>query len=785
MHYFFKITFRSLLRHRFSTIINLTGLTTGLACTFFIFLWVNDELSVNKFHEKDDRLFRVMEMQRWGGEIYAANSTPGILAENLKIDFPEFEYAATTTWINPQLLSYEDQSFMEDGFHVGEDYFNIFTYPLLEGNADEVLKEKTSIAISRDLAVKFFGSVEDAVGKSIRYDNDRNFQVSGVFENIPFNSTYRFDFVLPFEDFKDENDWVTHWGNNGPHTFAILKEGANHLDVSAKIQDYIKEKNDEYESRITLFLKKYSEQYLYGRYTNGVQDGGRIEFVRLFTIIAIFILVIACINFMNLSTAKASKKAHEVGVRKAIGGNRGALVRQYIGESILISLLSMIFAFVVVILLLPQFNEITDKTIVLEITPGILGIGFGAALITGLLAGSYPAFYLTHFNPASVLKGEIKNSIGEVWARKGLVVFQFTVTIILIIGVIVIQKQTHYVNNKNLGYNRENVIFFNQNGSIYEKKDAFLTEIRRIPGVVSAGSTSHSMMSQNSNTMGLEWRGKNPDEQLLFENFRVDETFQETMGMELVAGRWFSKEFTNDTTKILFNEAGIKQLGFTIEEAIGEKIRLWDEYDLEIVGVVKDFHFQSLHNEVDPAFFWMRDTWRVAVRLEAGKQGETIAQIGEVYSEFAPGFIFDPEFLDKSYERLYNSEKRIGTLSSYFAGFAIVISCLGLFGLAAFTAEKRIKEIGIRKVLGASVTNIVVMLSTDFTKLVFISILFAMPIAYYFMNEWLEGFAYTIDLDFWIFGGAAVLSLVIAWVTVSSQALRAANINPSQCLKDE
>ncbi len=785
MRYFFKITFRNLTRHRFSTIINLTGLTTGLACAFFIFLWVGDELSVNKFHEKDSRLFRVMEMQRWGGEVSAANSTPGILAENLKLDFPEFEYAATTTWINKRLLSYEEVSFKERGYHVGEDYFNIFSYPLLEGSADEVLKDKTAIVLSRDLAVKFFGSVGDAVGKTLRFENDRNFQVSGVFENIPFNSTYRFDFVLPFEDFKDENEWVKEWGNNGPHTFAILREGADPKEVTSKIKDYVKEKNKEYESRIDLFLKKYSEQYLYGRYTNGVPDGGRIEYVRLFTIIAIFILVIACINFMNLSTAKASKKAHEVGVRKAIGGSRGSLVRQYIGESVLISFLSMMLAFLLVLLLLPQFNEITDKHIVLDINLSILGIALGGALVTGLLAGSYPAFYLTHFNPVAVLKGEIRNSVGEIWARKGLVVFQFTITIILIVGVIVIQKQTNYIYTKNLGYDRENVIFFNQDGTISDKRKTFLTELKRVPGVVNVGTTNHTLTGQHSNTIGLDWRGKNQEEQLLFENFRVDEYFQETMGMELVAGRWFSEDFSNDTTKILFNEAGIKQLGFTVAEAIGENIRLWDEYDLEIIGVVKDFHFQSLHTEVDPAFFWMSDTWNVAVRLEAGKGVEAIASIEDVYQDFAPGFIFDYEFLDKNYAELYNSERRIGTLSSYFAGFAIVISCLGLFGLAAFTAEKRIKEIGIRKVLGASVTNIVMMLSMDFTKLVLISILLAMPVAYYFMQQWLETFAYTIDLSLWIFLGAAVTSLVIAWVTVSSQALRAANVNPSRCLKDE
>ncbi len=785
MNYFFKITFRNLLKHRFSTIINLIGLTTGLSSAFFIYLWVQDELSINKFHEKDDRLFRVMEMQVWGGETYAANSTPGILAENLKLDFPEFEYAATTTWINKRLLTFGDVSFKEDGYHVGEDYFNIFSYPLLSGDPSEVLKSKSSIVLSKALAEKFFGSVEEAIGQTLRYEDDRNFQVSGVFENIPYTSTYRFEFVLPFEDFKDKNEWVTNWGNNGPHTFAVLREGANPEAVTAKISDYIKEKNKEYESRIELFLKKYSEQYLYGKYTNGIPDGGRIDYVRLFTIIAVFILVIACINFMNLSTARASKKAHEVGVRKAIGADRLSLVRQYIGESVFISTVSMCLALMLVLLLLPQFNEITDKHMVVQITPSLLAVALGTALFTGLLAGSYPAFYLTSFNPAAVLKGEIKNAIGEVWARKGLVIFQFTITIILIVGVIVIQKQTQYVYSKNLGYNRDNIIFFDQDGPISEKRDAFLTEIKRVPGVVNVATSSHSMTGQMSNTMGLEWRGKNPEEQLLFENFRIDESFQETMGMELVAGRWFDESFSNDSTKIVFNEAGIKQLGFTVEEAIGENILLWDEYDLEIIGVLKDFHFQSLHSAVDPAFFWMGDTWNVAVRLEAGKEVATLAGVKEVYETFAPGFIFEYEFLDKSYERLYKSERRVGTLSSYFAGFAVVISCLGLFGLAAFTAEKRIKEIGIRKVLGATVTNIVLMLSMDFTKLVLISILIAMPIAYYFMKQWLDSFAYTIDLDIWIFVGAAAVSLIIAWLTVSSQALKAAHVNPSKCLKDE
>ncbi len=785
MRYYLKITFRNFLRHKVSSAINLIGLTTGLTCAFFIYLWVQDEFTINKFHEKDDRLFRVMEFQNYSNETFATNSTPGILAENLKIDFPDIQYAATTTWIGRSLLSYDNIHFKERGYHVGEDFFNIFSYPLLTGSPDQVLKDKTSICISRNVAKKFFGSVENAVGKTLRYEDDRDFIVSGVFENINPKSTYKFDYVLPFEDFKDDNEWVTRWGNNGPHTFVILQEGSDPAEVTKKIAGYVKSKNEEEESTVELFLKKYSEQYLYGKYTNGVPDGGRIDYVRLFSVIAIFILVIACINFMNLSTARASKRAHEVGVRKAIGANRGTLIRQYIGEAVLIALFSMVASIFIATILLPQFNEITDKTISIELTPQLLIISSLTVILTGVLAGSYPALYLTHFRPVQVLKGEIKSSLGEIWARKGLVIFQFTITIILIVGVIVVYKQTQYAFTKNLGYNQDNVVFFSQDGGIQEKREAFFNELRQIPGVASASGTSHTMTSQMNNTYGLEWRGKSPETRILFENFRADYEFQKTMDFQLVQGRWFSKEYGADSSKIVLNEEAVRVMGFTPEEAIGENIRLWDEYDLEVIGVVKDFHFQSIHIEVDPAFFRLGSTWRVALRLEKGREVQAMDQVQTVYESFSPGFIFEYEFLDKNYQELYNSERRIGTLSSYFAGFAILISCLGLFGLASFTAERRIKEIGIRKVLGATVTNIVLMLSKDFTRLVSISIVIAIPISWYLMREWLSNFAYKINLGVWLFVGAASVSLIIAWLTVSSQALRAANINPAKCLKDE
>ncbi len=783
MGYYLRITFRNFLRHKFSSLINLVGLTTGLSCAFFIYLWVQDEFTINKFHEKDERLFRVMEFQTYSNETFATNSTPGILGENLKIDFPDIQYAATTTWINPVLLSHENTFFKEEGYHVGEDFFNIFTYPLLAGDPDNVLKDKKSICISRDLAKKFFGDVGNAIGKTLRYDDDRDFIVSGVFENINPKSTYIFDFVLPLQDYLDRNEWATEWGNNGPQTYVILQKGASPGEVTQKIAGYIKTKEDD--SNVDLFLKRYSEQYLYGKYTNGKPDGGRIDYVRLFSVIAIFILVIACINFMNLSTARASKRAHEVGVRKAIGADRSRLIRQYIGEAVLISFFSMLLAYLIVLVLLPQFNEITDKTISLQLTPEVIGVSVFTIIFTGILAGSYPALYLTHFNPVQVLKGEIKSSVGEIWARKGLVIFQFTITIVLIVGVIVIYKQTEYAFSKNLGYDQDNVVFFHQDGGIQEKRETFFTELRKIPGVVNAGGTSHGMVYQQSNTSGLEWTGKSSEARILFENIRVNHEFYETMGFELATGRWFSKEFVSDTSKMVINEAAARVMGFTAEEAIGEHIKLWDEYDLQIIGVLKDFHYMSIHREVDPAFFRLRPTFNVAVRLEAGKEVGTMYAIEELYEQFCPGFIFEYEFLDKRYQRLYNSEKRIGTLSSYFAGFAIVISCLGLFGLAAFTAERRLKEIGIRKVLGATTSNIVMMLSGDFTKLVAISILIALPISYYFMSKWLESFAYKIDLSVWIFLGAAIASLVIAWLTVSSQALRAANVNPAKCLKDE
>lgn len=776
------LTLRSFWKFKTTFFINLIGLSTGLSCVLLIYLWVTDELNVDQFHDKDSQLYQVMEHQKYAKELLTTTSTPGVLAEALKEEIPEIKYAATTTWINSELLSIEDHNVRAEGFYVGEDYFDIFSYEIIQGNPDKLLTDKTSIVISESLAQRLFNTTENVIGRQVDYQREKTFQVSGVFKDIPENSSYQFEFVLPFKLFMDENEWVKEWGNNGPKTYVVLNKETNVAQLNDKIADFIKGKKED--SHVTLFLQQYSSRYLYGRYENGVQSGGRIEYVQLFSIIAVFILLIATINFMNLSTAKATRRMKEIGVKKALGVKKRTLIFQYLGESIIMSLISLLVAIVLVALVLPVFNEITDKQIVLSFELWFLGSLLGIGLVTGLISGSYPALYLTGFAPVRILKGEIKGSLGELWARRGLVIVQFFLSIVLITAVVVIYQQIEFVQSKNLGFNKDNVVYFPIEGQVEKSTEAFLNELREVPGIVAASSVGHSLIGQNNNTSGLNWEGKNPDDLILFENVRVDYDLIETMGIEVIEGRSFSRDFSTDTSKIIFNEAAIKVMG--LENPIGKVIRLWDEYDLEIIGVVKDFHFQSLHQQVEPLFLMLRpkSVWNVMARIEAGSEKATIDQLSTFYKEFNPGFSLNYKFLDESYQRQYAAEQRVASLARYFAIFAIIISCLGLFGLAAFTAERRQKEIGIRKVLGSSVVNIVYLLSADFTKMVGAAVIFALPISYFLMKNWLDRFAYRIDLEIWFFALAAVLSFFIAWATVGSQAFKAARVNPTKCLRD-
>lgn len=778
---YLKTAFRSFRRHKSSFFINVIGLSIGMACSILILLWVLDELDYDKFHSDSERIYQVMEHQTYSDTIMTTLSTPGILSPALKEEVPEIQYASTYTWNMDFLFTKDEKSLKENGLYARPDFFHILDIKLLYGNRDELINSPKSVAISKELAVKYFGR-ENVAGESITINGTDLHTITGVFEKLPENSSIQFDYVLPIEDWLESNSWALEWGNNGPRTIAKLYPGVDVDALNTKIKEFIKEKNED--SNVDLFVYPFTERYLYGQFENGQVAGGRIEYVRLFTIVAIFILLIACINFMNLSTAKATKRAREVGIRKSIGASKGSLIGQFIGESMIITFFSLAISIFLVELSLPVFNDLTDKVIDINYTePTLLLVFLGTALVTGLVAGSYPAFYLSSFEAVKTLKGSLKSSGGEVFARKGLVVFQFTLSVILIISTVVIYKQIQYTQTKNLGYQKENLLTFPVEGGIIKNWETFKEQLKRVPSVINVSKASASFMGRNSNTSGLDWPGKDPETNILFENVGADYGLIETMGFELLAGRTHSEEFGADTSRIVINETAASVMGF--ENPVGEHITLWDE-DTEIIGVVKDFHFQTMRSEIAPLFFRLVDYGYLAyVRVASENIQTAISQIEGVYKEFNPNYPFAYEFMDQQYAALYRSEQRIGDLAKYFSIFAIIISCLGLFGLSAFTAEQRSKEIGVRKVLGASVQNLVVLLTKDFTKLVIIAICIAIPASWWLMNQWLSEYAYQSGLDWWIFAMSGITAIVIAWLTVSWQSIKAAVVNPVQSLKSE
>jgi predicted permease len=784
------LIYRSFKRFRSTFVINLIGLSSGLASALLIYLWVNDELRMDKFHEKDSRLYHVMESHMQNDGWNTMIETAGPVADALAADMPEVEYTAALappTWagFDRFVLTANERNIRATGQYAGKNYFNIFSYKLIQGDADQVLTDKNSIVISEDVAMKLFNGKDNVVGKTIEFQHEREFIVSGVFENIPAASSTRFDFVLSFDFFTDIKPWAGEWNSSGPQVYVVLREGTDVNTFNQKIENFVAAKTNAKSdpTRRRMFLASYADNYLYGNYENGVQSGGRIEYVKLFSVIALFILIIACINFMNLSTAKAAARIKEVGVRKALGAGRRRLVIQYMGESMLMTLLSLITALALVGLVLPQFNLITGKHILLRWDAGLVLSLISIALFTGLIAGSYPAFYLSGFNPVAVLKGKLNSSIGEVWVRKGLVTFQFALSIILIVSVLIVYKQIDFVRRQNLGYNKDNVIYFDVEGRVKENPETFLSEINRIPGIQSAASSTHKMTGRGWNR-GLSWEGMESDEHVPVTIMVVNHDFIETLGIEMREGRSFSSDIGADTARVIFNEAAIDAMGY--KDPLGKKAM-----GFEIIGVVKNFHFESFHTDVIPQLFILhRNRFGgppslIMARIEAGKEVETLERLNEFYKSYNPGFPLDYRFLDEDYQRQYVSEQRVSTLSRYFAGLAIVISCLGLFGLAAFTAQRKLKEIGIRKVLGSSDFGIVRLLTADFTKTVLTAIVVALPLSYFLAGRWLASYAYRIDLEWWIFAGSGVLALLIAWFTVGLQTLRVARINPTECIKDE
>ncbi len=785
-----KLAYRSFQRHSTSFFINLIGLSTGLACTILIYLWVVDELSFDKFHENDTRLYQVMKNSTNSkGEVLTFEWTPGPLAKALKEDFPEVKYSIGVELDNQGekgILITEEKRIKALELFAGADYFNVFSYELLEGSKGQVLNNKNAILLSDEVAIKLFGTCENIIGKSVEWEKDNSsgiYQVSGIFKSPPTHSTDQFDVIFSFEHYLDINPDVNKWTYGGPSTYIVLGKEVNPDNFNKKISSYLQEKSrEDYQ---TLFIRKYSDRYLYGLYENGLQAGGRISYVKLFVLIAFFIILIACINFMNLTTARASRRMVEVGVKKAIGANKRVLITQYLSEAVIIAFISLAAAIAMVSFALPQFNAITEKNLTLGYGfPLFISIGT-ITLITGLLAGSYPAFFLSSRKPVNILKGKINNLLAEIWARKGLVIFQFTISIVLIVAVLVIYQQIQFIHSKNLGFNKDNIISFKKEGQLSDRLPAFLDEVKKISGVINASSIRNDLTNNGTSTTGVHWQGEDPDNRLSFKYLSVDYDLIETMDMEMAAGRPFSKKFGSDSLKIIFNESAIKAMG--MKDPIGKTVRQWGQ-DKQIIGVVKDFHFESLYEEVKPCFLFLdtdETTNNLLVKIRGGSEQSTIPQLEALYKDFTEGLPFEFKFLDENYQKLYASEQKVSDLSKYFAGLAILISCLGLFGLVTFTINRKKKEIGIRKVLGASVTHIVGFLSKDFLQLVFIAILIATPIAWYLSNQWIQQFAYRIDIHWSIFILTGLVTIIIAFITVSFQSVKAALMNPVESIRNE
>ncbi|MEO5977377.1 MAG: ABC transporter permease [Chryseolinea sp.] len=782
------LIYRNFKRFKATFFINLFGLSTGLTCVLLIYLWVKDERGVDRFFDHGDRIYHVMQNMRGGDDkIGTGAGTPGPLAKALAEEIPEVEYAAAYVPYNiygaNTIITIDDKRFKVRTEFASADFFNVFSYKITGGDKVKPLDDRRSVVITEEMATKMFGTTDNVVGKTIGWtqgEASELFRIQAICQTPPVNATNQFDIILNYDFFLDKHDWLKTWTSSDPYAFVMLKEGTSPEAFEKKIVDFIKKWDKD--SRSTLVIQRAADHYLYGRFENGKATGGRIEYIRLFGIIASFILVIASINYMNLSTARASRRIKEVGIKKAIGANRKSLAFQYLGESIVITVLAMGIAILLTDILLNPFNTITGKHLVLRLDAALMSVIILITVITGMLAGSYPALYLSGFNTATILKGKLNVAVGELWARKGLVIFQFAISVILIVAVLIVYKQIDYIQSKNLGYNRANVVHFETE----KVSETFLSEIKSIPGVLNAARFYHDLTGSHGSTGDVRWEGKGLDDYVDFSNFEVGYDLIETMGFQVVQGKSMSRDF-GSIDQIVFNEAAIKAMG--LKDPVGQTITVWG-IKRKVVGVVKDFNYESMYEKVKPAMFFLvpmieGGPSRIMVKLQAGNERETLDRLKTFYVKNNPGFAFDFTFMDDDYQRLYASELRVSTLSQYFAGIAIVISCLGLFALASFTAERRLKEIGIRKVLGSSNASIVYLLSSEFTKIVAVAIAIALPVSYFMMKQWLGSFAYPIPLELWYFIVAGSVAILISWLTVGIQALKASYVNPVQCLKEE
>jgi len=808
---YLKIALRNLWRHKGYSLINIAGLAVGMACALFILLWVQDELSFDRFHVNAKNLYRVEQDQAGGQGTFHVYVTPYPMGPGLKAEIPEIKDSTRVARPGTLLVRYGENAFFESRVGaVDPSVFEMFTFPLIRGNAEAALSQPGSLVITEDMAKKYFGD-GDPIGKTVTINNTYPFSVTGVAKNVPANSTLMFDMLVPFDFVKTLGLYNDGWGNNNILTFVQLHEKSSVPAANQKItrlvwdrtlqglradaETWKKIQSDpaarkRYDNYVgpQFTLMPLIDINLYGYFGFG-RNNQAIQYVYTFAAIALFVLLIACINFMNLATARSANRAREVGLRKVVGALRKSIAGQFYGESILMAVLACLVALGLVVALFPVFNSLSGKQMTLASLLNwkfILGI-LAVTIVTGIVSGSYPALFLSAFRPVRVLKGRLGGGARSALFRKTLVVIQFGLSVLLLVSMGVVSRQLDYMRNKKLGYDKEHLVYLPLRGETPKTLPAFKDELLKTPRILGVTATHQPPTSISSNSWGADWDGKDPERRVLIGFGFVDFDYPETMKIDLVAGRTFSKAVASDLGRsFLVNEEVSKLMGLDAASAVGKRFQ-FAGINGTIIGVMKNFHYQSVRNSIEPlAVAVVPANLRFAVvRLKAGEIPASLDSVKSAWRKVYPQYPVEYRFFDEDFGRMYQSDARMGSILKVFAGMAVVIACLGLFGLASYTAEQRTKEIGVRKVLGASTPGIVLLLSKEFAKWVLTANLLAWPLAYFAMRKWLQGFAYKAGLAWWLFVLAGAGALAVALITVSYQAIRAALANPANALKYE
>lgn len=780
---YLKTSLRNLLRHKSYTIINVLGLTVGLVTSIFILLWIIDEASYDRFHANGDRIFKVLINNTYpDGRIDTYAATPSKLKEVIVREIPEVEDAAQYSMETELLVKHERKAYNESGIFGDATLFTIFSFPIVRGNATMPLTDIKSIAISENLAYKLFGDT-GPIGKTISLGASHELIVTSVFADISEHSTLRFDFVASFELFAKENPWTQHWGSGGTRTTVLLKSPDFAGVANEKIAGVIK--NNCPDCTTSAFLFPYAKSRLYNEFENGNEAGGRIEQIYLFATVAILILVMACINFTNLSTARTTTRSREVGIRKSIGAQKNSLIIQFIWESMMLSFIALTFAIVIVQLLLPFFNDVTLKAIRLDVTnPAFIAGALSIAIVCGLLAGSYPAFVLARFNPVKVLKGDTKLGLTGNALRKSLVIVQFTASIILVVGSIAAYRQIVFISNRNLGFDKENIIVVDQNEGIVKSYEAIKNDLHQLSSVENIAFGGNNVFTVPITTTDPVWDNKPDNSSIAFKIYRCDAEFIPTLNIRMHQGRNFIG--AQDASNYIINRKAAEVMGLSSENAVGSDLEMWNGKG-KIIGITEDFHNNNLKFGIEPMIFMYSENVgsHYFIRLAGGSTSESVKDVERVFRKHNPDYPFEFTFLDEVFNQQYQTEAVIGKLSLSFTVIAVLISCLGLFGLASFNAERRIKELGIRKVMGASAADLVMMLCGDFTNLVLVSLLIGFPVSWYLISEYLSAYAFHAEVGWSVYIFTSVLMLAIVVLSVGFQSAKAAISNPVDSLRNE